>query len=132
MKILLDTHIFLWYLSGDARLSEPVRGVIQDINNDVFLSVVSIWEIVIKHRLGKINLPSEPSTYLIHQRQLHQIESLQLDEGSISKLTNLPDIHRDPFDRMLICQAQYHDMTIATVDATICRYPVDVLRTENV
>ncbi|MEL6775766.1 MAG: type II toxin-antitoxin system VapC family toxin [Cyanobacteria bacterium J06597_16] len=127
MKILLDTHIFLWFISGDTRLSTNVRNAICDPQNEVYLSTVSVWEVIVKYQLGKLPLPENPETYLPKQRDLHQITSLPLDENSVAKLAKLPPIHRDPFDRMLICQALQNDLTIATVDQAICAYPVDLM-----
>lgn len=127
MKLLLDTHIFLWFISGDKRLPEAMRDSIRDFDNEVYLSVVSLWEAIIKYQLGKLPLPKPPENYLPIQRELHQISSLSLDEASVSQLVNLPPIHRDPFDRMLICQAIKYGLTIVTVDNVICNYPVPVL-----
>ncbi|MBU0567173.1 type II toxin-antitoxin system VapC family toxin [bacterium] len=127
MKLLLDTHIFLWFISGDKRLSEGIRDNIRDPGNEVYLSVVSLWEAIVKYHLGKLPLPQPPNIYLPIQRQKHQIVSLSLDEASVSQLANLAKIHRDPFDRMLICQAMEHGLTIVTVDDAICAYPVSVL-----
>ncbi|RKU34455.1 PIN domain nuclease [Candidatus Poribacteria bacterium] len=127
MKFLLDTHIFLWFISGDARLSGSLRQIIRDSENDVYLSVVSIWEVIIKHGLGKLFLPEPPEIYLPRQRRLHLIESLPVDEASVAQLSKLPLLHRDPFDRMLICQALQYNLTIATVDDAIRAYPVPVI-----
>lgn len=127
MELLLDTHVFLWFISGDKRLSGAMRDSIRDSNNEVYLSVVSLWEAVIKYQLGRLPLPQPPDSYLPTQRQRHQIASLPLDEASVSQLAHLPQIHRAPFDRMLICQALEHGLTIVTVDDAICAYPVPVL-----
>jgi PIN domain nuclease of toxin-antitoxin system len=127
MKLLLDTHVFLWYISGDKRLPSAMRESIRDPDNEVYLSIVSVWETIIKHQLGKLPLSQPPEGYLPLQREQHQISSLSLDEASVSHLTGLPSIHRDPFDRILICQAIEHDLTIATVDAAIYDYPVPIL-----
>jgi len=127
MELLLDTHVFLWFISGDKRLSGAMRDSIRNSNNEVYLSAVSLWEAVIKYQLGRLPLPQPPDSYLPTQRQRHQIASLPLDEASVSQLAHLPPIHRDPFDRMLICQALEHSLTIVTVDDAICEYPVPVL-----
>ncbi|BAU08312.1 PIN domain nuclease [Fischerella thermalis CCMEE 5330] len=127
MKILLDTHIFLWFISGDNRLSADVRDAIRDSDNEVYLSVVSIWESIVKYQLGKLPLPLSPEIYLPKQRERHQIANLDLDEGSVTQLTKLPLLHRDPFDRMLICQALQHKLTIATVDPEIIKYSINVI-----
>jgi PIN domain nuclease of toxin-antitoxin system len=127
MRILLDTHIFLWFISGDIQLSTDVRDAIRDPDNEVYLSSVSVWEVIVKYQLGKLPLPEPPETYLPKQRDLHQIASLGLDESSVIQLAKLPPLHRDPFDRMLICQALQNSLTIATVDTAICAYSVNVM-----
>jgi PIN domain nuclease of toxin-antitoxin system len=127
MKLLLDTHIFLWFISGSSRLSDRQCSAICDPDNDVYLSIISIWEVIIKHQLGKLPLPESPEIYLPRQRDAHQIASLNLDEGSVAQLANLPPLHRDPFDRMLICQALHNDLTIVTVDLAVLNYDVDTL-----
>jgi PIN domain nuclease of toxin-antitoxin system len=127
MKLLLDTHVFLWFISGDNRLPESARDSIRDLNNEVYLSVVSQWEATVKYQLGKLPLPQSPETYIPAMRQQHQIASLSLDEASVSQLAGLPLLHRDPFDRMLICQAQAHGFVLVTIDETIMSYSVPVL-----
>lgn len=127
MKLLLDTHIFLWFISGDSRLSTDVRDIICDSDNEIYLSVVSVWESIVKYQLGKLPLPEPPEIYLPKQRNLHKIDSLVLDESSVIQLARLPLLHRDPFDRMLICQALQNGLTIATVDAAIRAYTVNVI-----
>jgi PIN domain nuclease of toxin-antitoxin system len=127
MRILLDTHIFLWFISGDAQLSTNVRDTIRNPDNEVYLSAVSVWEAIIKYQLGKLPLPESPETYLPKQRELHQIASLALDESSVVQLAKLPPLHRDPFDRMLICQALQNGLTIATVDSAVRAYSVSVM-----
>jgi PIN domain nuclease of toxin-antitoxin system len=127
MKIVLDTHIFLWFISGDGRLSIGLRDIIRDSEHEVYLSAVSIWEAMVKYQLGKLPLPEPPETYLPKQRDRHQISSLSLDEGSVVQLAKLPPLHREPFDRMLICQALQNGLTIATVDNAVRAYPVGIL-----
>jgi PIN domain nuclease of toxin-antitoxin system len=127
MKILLDTHIFLWFISGDTRLPTDVRDAIRESDNAIYLSAVSVWEAIVKYQLGKLPLPEPPETFLPKQRELHQIASLALDENSVVQLAKLPPLHRDPFDRMLICQALQKELTIATVDSAIRAYSVDVI-----
>ena len=127
MKILLDTHIFLWFISGDIRLSTDVRDAIRDPDNEVYLSAVSVWEAIVKYQLGKLPLPEPPEIYLPKQRDIHHIVSLALDESSVAQLANLPPLHRDRFYRMLICQALQNGLTIATVDTTVRAYSVSVM-----
>ncbi len=127
MKILLDTHIFLWFISGDIRLATDVRDAIRTPENEVYLSVVSLWESIVKYQLGKLPLRESPEIYFPKQRERHQIINLDLDEASIGQLINLPSLHRDPFDRMLISQALQNALTIATVDEAVRAYPVSVI-----
>jgi PIN domain nuclease of toxin-antitoxin system len=127
MRILLDTHIFLWFISGDSQLSADIRDAIRDPDNEVYLSAISVWEILVKYQLGKLPLPEHPETYLPKQRDLHQILSLALDESSVAQLAKLPPLHRDPFDRMLICQVVQNGLTIATVDAAVRAYLVSTM-----
>ncbi len=127
MKLLLDTHIFLWYLSGDAKLTQIYRDAICDADNEVFLSVASIWESTIKYQLGKLPLPELPETYLPRMRQRHGIQSFIIDELVIAHLAALPALHRDPFDRIMIAQAQLYNLTFVTVDRIVRTYPVTFL-----
>ena len=124
MKLLLDTHIFLWFISGDSRLSVSFRDAIRNPDNEVYLSVVSVWEAIIKYQLGKLPLPESPETYLPKQRARHLIASLPVDEESVSQLVKLPALHRDPFDRLLICQALQHELVIVTADSAIMAYSI--------
>ena len=124
MKFLLDTHVFLWFIGGDSRLLASWRDTIRDPQHEIYLSVVSLWEAIIKYQLGKLPLPEHPATYLPPQRVLHRITGLNLDEASVQRLATLPATHRDPFDRILICQALEHNLTIITVDDAFRGYPV--------
>lgn len=123
MRILLDTHIFLWLINDSERLSGECRQTIQNPNNEKFLSVVSIWECVIKYQIGKLNFPSSPETYLPLERRKHFIKSLTVEENSIAQLINLPLLHRDPFDRLIISQALQHELFIMTEDKAMLTYP---------
>ena len=104
MRLLLDTHIFLWYVGGDRRIRGNFRKAIEEADA-VYLSVVSVWEATIKHHIGKLPLPAAPHPWLSEQREQHGFESLPIDEASISHLPKLEPHHRDPFDRILVCQA---------------------------
>jgi PIN domain nuclease of toxin-antitoxin system len=124
MNILLDTHIFLWFISNAPQIPAHWQTQIQDPANRIYLSVASIWEATIKFQLGKLPLPESAEIYLPKQRIRHSIESLMIDEGTIRQLPNLPEIHRDPFDRILICQAVQHHLQLMTVDSNIKQYPL--------
>jgi PIN domain nuclease of toxin-antitoxin system len=129
MRLLLDTHMFLWFISGDSKLIESHRDLIRDPANEVFLSVVSLWEVIVKWQLGKLQLPHSPDSYLPQARAAHDISSLSLDEASIARLVSLPPLHRDPFDRMIVCQAIHHDLHLLTVDRLVLQYPIQTVQT---
>lgn len=124
MKILLDTCTFLWLIRGRTEASGRARDLFADPRNDVYLSAISAWEIAVKHRLGKLPLGDIPARYVPKERERHGIAALPLTEGDTLMLEKLPDLHQDPFDRMLICQAIANQMTILTPDPLISRYPV--------
>lgn len=88
---------------------------------------MSLWEVIIKYQLGKMPLPQSPEIYLPLQRQRHLVHNLAVDEASVQQLIKLPPLHHDPFDRLLICQAIEHNLTIATVDSHILAYAVNTL-----
>lgn len=127
MRLLLDTCTFLWLITDDDSLSESARNLFRSPQTEVFLSAVSLWEITVKYQLGKLPLPEHPRYYIPRQRQAHQIESLSLHEDAIQHLANLPDVHRDPFDRMLVCQAIQEGLALLTPDPLIQQYPVKVI-----
>lgn len=123
MRLLLDTHIFLWYIAGDTQLADAWRQMIGDSRNQVFLSVVSMWEAIIKFQTGRLPLPEAPETYIPRLRAQHRILVLPVDEASVAQVALLPLIHRDPFDRLLIGQAIQNGLTLVTSDAAIRAYP---------
>lgn len=127
MKLLLDTHIFLWFISGDKRLPAFVQTSIRNSENEVYLSVASVWEALVKYQLGKLSLPDSPEKYLPLQRKRHGIDSLPISEACVTQLAKLPKIHRDPFDRILISQALEYGLTMVTIDEIIFDYPVIIL-----
>lgn len=129
MRLLLDTHVFLWYLSANPRIPDRARAAVQDPTNDVFLSAASVWEAVIKYYLGKLSLPAPAEQYLLRGRERHGISTLPVDEGAMVHLVSLPPLHRDPFDRMIVAQALQFGMTIVTVDPVVSSYPASILPT---
>ena len=124
MRLLLDTCAFLWIAWDDPHLSPQARALFQDPSNELFLSSVSAWEISVKHALGKLPLPEAPERMIPRLREVYGIHPLALEEAAIFGVVRLPDLHRDPFDRMLVCQAIAHGMVILTDDPMIRRYPV--------
>lgn len=127
MRFLLDTHVFLWLALGSDEIPDRLASQLRDPDNDVFLSAVSTWEIAVKSKDGRLALPSPAVEYIVDHRHRHRIEPLPLEESAIAHLNRLPVLHRDPFDRMLICQAIEHEMTLVTNDANIRNYPVRTL-----
>jgi PIN domain nuclease of toxin-antitoxin system len=124
LKLLLDTCTFIWLATGDPALSVAAQVVFEDEENDAFLSAVSAWEIAVKNLLGGLRLSEPPERFVPKYRSVHKIESLSLNEEMALQVRTLPRVHRDPFDRMLVCQAIAEGMTILTPDEMIRKYPV--------
>ena len=127
MKLLLDTCAFLWFAESDPELSSAAKDAFRDPDNEIFLSSISAWEIAIKYSLGKLSLRSKPDQYVVETRRGGGIDSLVVDEESAVFVGNLPLLHRDPFDRILVAQAVVHGMTILTPDDAIRQYAVRTL-----
>ncbi|MBI3037905.1 type II toxin-antitoxin system VapC family toxin, partial [bacterium] len=119
MRILLDTHVFIWWITDDPQLSSLVREKISDGGNELFFSAASCWEIAIKARLGKISLPQNLDTFIFHQMSANSIKSLPVLARHALNVFFLPDIHKDPFDRILISQAILEELPMATSDPMI-------------
>ncbi len=124
MRVLLDTCTFLWVVQGARELSSSARRIFEDPGNEVYLSVVSSWEITVKNALGRLPLPEPPDLYVPKLRKQHAIESLPLEEEAVLHLARLPALHKDPFDRVLVCQAILGGFAILTPDPLIAQYPV--------
>jgi PIN domain nuclease of toxin-antitoxin system len=127
VRLLLDTCTFLWAVGMPHKLSGPAKDVLIASENEVYLSVVSAWEIGVKQALGSLQLTESVDTYIPKYRERQGYAVLPLDESAVLHLTKLPAVHRDPFDRMLVCQAVEHGLTIVTPDEQIRRYPVKVI-----
>jgi PIN domain nuclease of toxin-antitoxin system len=124
MRLLLDTHTLLWFIDGSTRLSPRARALIEDEANDIYLSVVSLWEIAIKISLGKLRL-TQPFELLVPQQLgLNAITLLDISINHASHVITLPFHHRDPFDRLLIAQAQVEQMPIVGNDPAFDPYPI--------
>ena len=127
MRLLLDTCTFLWLAADDPRLSARARADCRTMENVVYLSALSAWEIAIKHRLGRLPLPLPPNIYVASRRDWLAIRPLPFGESCAAHDARLPPIHRDPFDRGLVSQAMLHALTIVTPDPAIRAYPVPTL-----
>lgn len=125
MKALIDTHAFLWWLTDDPQLPQNIRDIIADGNSELYFSAASCWEIAIKAQLGKIMLPDKPDVFISGQLTLNSIQSLPIQASHALHVFRLPALHRDPFDRMLVSQAQLEKMPIITADPMIALYQVE-------
>ncbi|MBC8456515.1 MAG: type II toxin-antitoxin system VapC family toxin [Deltaproteobacteria bacterium] len=127
MKFLLDTHVFLWMAAEPERMSEKATECIMNADNTLYLSIVSLWEMQIKTQLGKLAL-DVPLDQLWRRQQIEAgILLLSAREEHVWELGNLPQIHRDPFDRLLIAQSQYEKMALISADGIIARYETRVV-----
>lgn len=120
---LLDTHILLWFISADQKLPIKMKNAIEEESSDACISIASIWEVIIKYQIGKLQLPDTPVTYLREQCKLHNIRLINIECDALTKLEQLPAIHRDPFDRVILAQSQLDDCQLLTVDPVMLSYP---------
>ena len=127
MKLLLDTHAFLWFVLGSERFSEETKALVVDGSNQVSLSVASVWEIAIKHALGKLEFDEPFESLVFAQMKLHQIKMLHAEEKHFGELIQLPHHHRDPFDRFIIAQAKSDKLTLVTYDAKMRLYDIELM-----
>lgn len=124
---LLDTNMFLWWTSDADRLSRPVYHVLEDQENLLLISVASLWEIMVKIQIQKLRLPTPLPDILHKQKDINGLQVLALLESHVLSITNLPMIHKDSFDRMIMAQAYVEDMIILSSDEMMKQYPVRVL-----
>ncbi len=124
MNLLLDTHILIWALENNPALSDKAREAIIDGRNMVFVSAASVWEISIKTAMGKLEVPNN----LIEEIAIHRFTQLSMNFEHAKLAGELPDIHKDPFDRMLIAQAMIEKLTMVTQDNRIPKYGVSLLK----
>jgi PIN domain nuclease of toxin-antitoxin system len=127
-RLLLDTHAFLWSAVDPAFLSKSAREAIEDSSNEVFVSAAAAWEIVVKHALGKLTLPLDPATYVLTRLARLGFKPLSIDMVHTLAVASLPNHHADPFDRIMIAQAQVEGLLFVTADDVVMRYPVRTMR----
>jgi len=127
MKLLLDTHTFIWWDSEPAKLSEQALALCQDPSNTLLFSVASAWEMQIKLQLGKLALKLPLATVIEGQRQTNQIEILPITLPHVLALQDLPAPHKDPFDRLLVAQANVEGASLISGDPIFADYPVSVI-----
>ena len=126
MQLLIDTHILIWFLEGNKLLSKSRRQIIANLNNDVFVSIASLWEIAIKISVGKLTL-ANPLADIIKQIAVENIEILPIEPEHTLKVSVLPFHHRDPFDRIIIAQSQVKNLPAMTDDSEFSNYGVVIL-----
>lgn len=126
MKYLLDTHVLLWLAADNPSLSKWVRETFQDEKAEFVLSAASVWEMAVKISLGKLTLPCKLQEFVDDEVIGNQIALLPIKPVHTYQLEALPFIHRDPFDRLMICQARYEGLTLVSKDSILRKYEVDV------
>jgi len=127
MKVLVDTHAFLWWITDDPRLSLRAREIFADGNNELLFSAASGWEISIKVQIGRLRLPADPESFIVDQLRINAIKSLAIQMNHALHVSTLPSHHRDPFDRLLVAQAQLEGLPILSADPQIGKYHVEVV-----
>ncbi len=128
MKVLLDTHVFLWWnTTHGSRVSEVARALIEDPSNEVLVSAASAWEMAIKSAAGRLQLPSPVARYVPDRLRRSGFAALPVQLDHALRTALLPSIHTDPFDRLLVAQAQAEDLPIITADPLIGRYDVETI-----
>ena len=126
MKLLLDTHTFLWWIIDSTELSSKARELISDGRNTLFWSAVSSWEVSIKYALGRLPLPELPEIFLPAELEKNRIKSLPVFDSHAYQAGQLPHYHRDPFDRMLVAQAQIESLILLSIDRPLSLYDVNI------
>jgi PIN domain nuclease of toxin-antitoxin system len=127
MRALLDTHVFLWWITDAPQLPPSIRELIADGGNELFLSAASCWEIAIKAGLGKITLPGHPDRFISDQMVSNAVQALPIEASHALHVFHLPPYHRDPFDRIIIAQAQLESMPIITSDPLFPKYKIKTI-----
>ncbi|HXX57697.1 MAG TPA: type II toxin-antitoxin system VapC family toxin [Thermodesulfovibrionales bacterium] len=127
MKAILDTHVFLWWLTDDPRLLGQVRRIIADGENELFLSAASCWEISIKYQLKRLTLPDKPDVFISDQMAENAIRGLPILASHALHVFHLPRLHRDPFDRMIVSQSRLERLPVMTSDPLISQYKVPII-----
>lgn len=127
MRVLLDTHTFLWWIDDDAQLSATARTILTEPTNEIFFSAASGWEVAIKSQIGKLHLPADLAPFLLQQLQDNHFTVLPMQLSHTLHVYTLPLLHRDPFDRILIAQSQVETLPILTSDGLIAQYTVETL-----
>jgi PIN domain nuclease of toxin-antitoxin system len=124
MRLLLDTHTFIWYVTDNPRLSAHVKLLIEDENNEKLVNIASIWEMAIKHSIGRLNFSLPFMEFVGQQLTVSNIGLLEINLQHIEVVASLPLHHRDPFDRLIIAQSMAEQIPILSVDAIFDAYAI--------
>ncbi|WP_017718074.1 type II toxin-antitoxin system VapC family toxin [Kamptonema formosum] len=124
MRLLLDTHTFLWYISDSPHVSESAREHIDNEHNQILLSAASVWEMAIKHSQGKLNLTMSFEVFVLLQLRMNDFRQLEIQKRHIDAVATLPFHHRDPFDRLLVSQAMVERIPILSANSALDAYPI--------
>ena len=127
MRALLDTHVFLWWITNNPKVSARARDFIRDPRNRISLSVVGAWEIVLKARVGRLSISGDVAKFVENHLQYYDFAVLELRLAHLIRFYHLPAHHRDPFDQLLVAQAQVENLPLLTGDAQIAKYDVEVI-----
>lgn len=127
MRLLLDSHTFLWWVRNDPALKKRTQALIADTGNECYVSHASAWEMAIKASLGKLTLPSTVEQFVIHQCEINDFRLLPITLAHIGLVQLLPFHHRDPFDRILVAQARMEGMTLLSRDPTLKDYGISIV-----
>ena len=124
MRFLLDTHTFIWYVTDERQLTTLVLELINDENNEILLSIASIWEMAIKQSTGKLSFSLPFEVFIIQQLSLNKFNLLEIKIDYLAVVASLPLHHRDPFDRLLVSQAMVEQLPILSIDSAFDSYPI--------
>jgi PIN domain nuclease of toxin-antitoxin system len=124
MRVLIDTHVFIWYVQNSEKLTSSVTMLINDGKNEILLSIASIWEMAIKQSTGKLSLGFPYGSFIREQMRINNLELLPISLEHLEIIASLPLHHRDPFDRLLIAQAQFENIPILSVDIAFDAYSI--------
>lgn len=128
MRILIDTHCWLWIQVSPERIAPQVLSLLEDPAHELYLSAASSWEIAIKYRLGKLSLPTPPTKYVPSRMTASGVKGLAVEHAHALHVSELPPLHRDPFDRLIVAQGILESMTIASGDSKVLQYDVPSIR----
>jgi PIN domain nuclease of toxin-antitoxin system len=127
VRVLLDTHVLIWWAADDPRLSRRARRILGDRGNELWFSAAGAWELLIKNQAGKLTLPEPAATYVPSRLSWYGVEPLPVEMRHVLGVAELPRHHRDPFDRLLIAQSRLENLPIVTSDGHIKRYQVETI-----